>query len=382
MVRVLQVLGSTTLGGAESRVMDLYRHMDRDRVQFDFLVTKGHTGHFDEEIESLGGHVYTIMPYRIYNHKQYTDAAKAFFKEHNDYAVVHGHMTSTASIYLPIAKASGVPLTIAHARSAGVDSGIKGTLTNMLRKNLSKRCDKMLACSDLAARSVFGEHSYADGLVKIMPNAIEVTDYAVNTSDRERIRNKYNVTDKFVIGHAGRFHEAKNHLFLIDVFNEFLKLRKDAVLMLLGDGPLEESIRDHIKGLSIEDKVILAGNQSPISPFYQAFDAFVFPSIYEGMPGAVIEAQAAGLRCLVSDSVTRLAKTTDLVEFESLNKDSKKWANKINSIYGDLPVNALWNERLRDNHAIQQIMLDSDYDVNNQVRYYTDLYEKGIDENR
>ena len=100
------------------------------------------------------------------------------------------------------------------------------------------------------------------------------------------------------------------------------------------------------------------------------------------MPGSVIEAQAAGLRCLVSDSVTRLAKTTDLVEFESLSKDSKKWANKINSIYGDLPVNALWNERLRDNNAIQQIMLGSDYDVNNQVRYYTDLYEKGIDENR
>ena len=196
MIRVLQVLGSTTLGGAESRVMDLYRHMDKERIQFDFLVTRGHTGHFDSEIESLGGHVYTVSPYRIYNHKQYVTEVRQFFKEHSDYKAVHGHMTSTASIYLPIAKESGIPLTIAHARSAGVDSGIKGKLTNLLRKKLPERCDKMIACSDLAAVSVFGEHNYVDGLVKIMPNAIETKDYAVNAIERERIRKEYGIEDR------------------------------------------------------------------------------------------------------------------------------------------------------------------------------------------
>jgi len=391
MIRVLQVLGSTTLGGAESRVMDLYRHMDRNRIQFDFLVTEGHTGHFDEEIKSLGGHVYTVCPYRIYNHKQYTDRVKAFFKEHGEYAAVHGHMTSTASIYLPIAKKAGVRLTIAHARSAGVDSGIKGVLTNILRKNLSKKCDKMIACSDLAAKAVFGEHSYIDGMVKILPNAIEVKDHEANREIREQFRNKYGLQDKFIIGHTGRFHEAKNHEFLLRVFEEYLNYRQDAVLMLLGDGPLRESIENQIveidkKNLSqgkisFKDKVILAGRQTPIAPYYQAFDALVFPSLYEGMPGTVVEAQAAGLKCLVSDKVTRMVKVTDLVEYESTDKSPKVWAEKLNSIYGQIPTDALWDDRENENEFIQKIMIDSDYDVNNQVKYYTALYEKGKDEN-
>ena len=383
MIRVLQVLGSTTLGGAESRVMDLYRHMDRNRIQFDFLVTRGHTGHFDSEIESLGGHVYTVSPYRIYNHKQYVTEVRQFFNEHSDYKAVHGHMTSTASIYLPIAKETGVPLTIAHARSAGVDSGIKGKLTNLLRKSLPEKCDKMIACSDLAAVSVFGEHNYVDGKVKIMPNAIETTDYAMNTAERARIRKEYGIEDRFVVGHTGRFHEAKNHHFIVDVFLSFLNYREDAVLMLVGDGPLREGIEAYVKEFpKLTDRVIFTGNQTPVHPYYQAFDTLLFPSIYEGMPGTVIEAQASGLKCLVSDSVTRLCKATELVEFESLNKSADKWAEKLNSIYGQLPVESLWNERVKDNQYIQKLMTESDYDVNNQVTYYTALYENGFDENR
>ena len=387
MIRVLQVLGSTTLGGAESRVMDLYRHMDRNRIQFDFLVTRGHTGHFDSEIESLGGHVYTVSPYRIYNHKQYVTEVRQFFKEHSDYKAVHGHMTSTASIYLPIAKEAGVPLTIAHARSAGVDSGIKGRLTNLLRKKLPEKCDKMIACSDLAAVSVFGEHNYVDGQVKIMPNAIETTDYTINATERERIRKEYDIEDRFVVGHTGRFHEAKNHRFIVDVFSAYLNFREDAVLMLVGDGPLREDIESYVKELAkgnpkLSDRVIFTGNQTPVHPYYQAFDTLLFPSIYEGMPGTVIEAQASGLKCLVSDSVTRLCKATELVDFESLNKSADKWAEKLNSIYGQLPVDSLWNERVKDNQYIQKLMTESDYDVNNQVTYYTALYEKGFDENR
>ena len=392
MIRVLQVLGSTSLGGAESRIMDLYRHIDRDRIQFDFLVTRGNTGHFDAEIESLGGHVYTIPGYRIYNHKSYVQEVRDFFREHSDYSAVHGHITSTASIYLPIAKKAGIPLTIAHARSAGVDSGIKGALTNILRRELPNRCDKMIACSDLAAKAVFGEHNYSDGLVKIMPNAVEVNDYATNQMTRDRVRKEYGIEDKFVIGHTGSFREAKNHRFLIQLFAEYADLRKDAVLMLVGAGSLMEEMKALVDELdknavslgkeSVKDKIIFAGEQSPISPFYQAFDTLVFPSIYEGMPGTVVEAQAAGLRCLVSDRVTRLVKVTDLVGFESLEKSTLQWAEKLHSMYGETSVDALWQERCKENGFIQQLMKDSDYDVNNQVAYYTDLYIKGVDENR
>ncbi|MCR5798956.1 MAG: glycosyltransferase [Lachnospiraceae bacterium] len=386
MIRVLQVLGSTTLGGAESRVMDIYRHIDKDRIQFDFLVNEGCTGHFDAEIESLGGHVYTLPRYRIVNHKQYKDAVKSFFEEHTDYAAVHGHMTSTAAIYLPIAKKAGVPLTIAHARSAGVDSGIKGKLTNMLRKHLPEKCDRMFACSDLAAKSVFGENNYHDGKVKVMPNAIETTDFAVDETKRKCIRSQYGVEDKFVIGHVGRFHEAKNHGFLLEIFDRFLDLRPDAVLMIVGDGPLRPQIEAKIEELdnarksgnkaALRDKVILTGSQSPVDPYYQAFDIFLFPSKFEGMPGTVVEAQAASLRSLIADTITRLVKVTDSVEFETLSKDAGEWAAKLYSVYGALPVDSIWKERVHDNAAIQTSMSESDYDVGNQVNFYTDLYEK------
>lgn len=385
MIRVLQVLGSTTLGGAESRVMDIYRHMDRDRVQFDFLVTKGHTGHFDAEIESLGGHVYTLPPYRFYNHKQYTDAVKTFFEEHKGYMAVHGHMTSTASIYLPIAKKSGVPLTISHARSAGVDKGIKGYLTNWLRRKLPKKCDRMFACSDLAAEAVFGKDEYANGHVKIMPNAIDVGDYAVNEKSREAIREEWKLNNRFVVGHVGRLHGAKNHEFLIKIFAEFLSLRRDAVLMIVGEGPLRANIEGWIieadskynygDGIKLKDRIIMTGNQSPVAPFYQAFDTFLFPSLYEGMPGTVVEAQAAGLKSLISDSITRQVKITDIVEFDSLSRDAKQWAEKLYSMYGDLPIDSIQKDREHDNDSIQQLMKDTDYDVNNQVKYYMALYE-------
>lgn len=389
MIRVLQVLGSTTLGGAESRVMDIYRHMDRERVQFDFLVTEGHTGHFDAEIRELGGNVYTLPPYRIYNHKQYTDAVKAFFKEHPDYKAVHGHMTSTASIYLPIAKKAGVPLCIAHARSAGVDSGIKGKLTNILRKKLPEKCDKMISCSDLAAVSVFNQDNYNNGKVRVMPNAIEISDYSVDESKRQTIRERYGVEDKFVVGHVGRLHEAKNHRFLIKVFAEFLKLRKDAVLMIVGDGSLRADIENWIKeenasfksedGTTLKERIILTGNQSPVAPFYQAFDAFLFPSLYEGMPGTVVEAQAASLKSLISDTITRQVKIMDTVEFETLSKDAKQWASKLYSFYGQMPARDIYEERKHDNEYTQQRMQDSDYDVNNQVKYYINLYENGCE---
>lgn len=386
MIRVLQVLGGTNLGGAESRIMDIYRHMDRSRIQFDFLITEGNSGYYTPEIESLGGRVYTIPKYRIYNHGQYIAGVKAFFEQHHDYVAVHGHMTSTAAIYLPIAKAAGIPLTIAHARSAGVDRGIKGKLTNMLRRPLPRKCDKMIACSDLAAYAVFGENNYNDGLVKIMPNAIDVNDYRFSGELRDEIRKQYGIEDRFVVGHVGRFHEAKNHKFLLDAWAEFLKLRQDAVLMIVGDGDLRPQIEQWIAQLDadmtamgesfVKDRIILTGNQNPIAPYYMAFDILLFPSIYEGMPGTVVEAQASGLHCLISDTITRMVKVTELVDFYSLRENEKAWATKLNSIFGQLPIDAITQERNYSNSAINALLVDSDYNVEKQIEYYTDLYEK------
>ena len=156
-IRVLHVLGNTQLGGAESRVMDLYRHMDRERVRFDFLVHTEKEGHFDKEIKELGGQIFCVPRFRLYNFFSYRKAVKNFFEGHREFQAVQGHITSTASIYLPIAKKAGIPVTIAHARSAGVDKGIKGKMTRWMRRNLSKKADYLFTCSELAGISVFGK---------------------------------------------------------------------------------------------------------------------------------------------------------------------------------------------------------------------------------
>ena len=257
-IRVLHVLGSTQLGGAESRIMDLYRHMDRNRVQFDFLVHTEQKGHFDEEIEKLGGRIYRVPRFRLYNYFSYKCAVKNFFVSHHDFKAVQGHITSTAAIYLPIAKKAGVPITIAHARSAGVDKGAKGKLTRWMRRNLSKKADFLFTCSKLAGISVFGEQAVKDGKTIFIPNAIDCQDFAYDEEKRKKMREKLGIKDQYVIGHVGRFHYAKNHEYLLQVFAALCngtklnynlingtktsnielegEKKKDYLLLLLGEG--------------------------------------------------------------------------------------------------------------------------------------------------
>ncbi len=369
MIRVLQVLGTIGLGGAESRVMDLYRHMDRDKIGFDFLVTEGTDDHYRQEIEDMGGRVYHLPAFRIVNLMQYKKACNDFFRTHckdgvSEYAAVHGHMTSTASIYLPIAKKWGVPLTIAHARSAGIDPGLKGYATRILRANLYRRCDKLLACSDMAGDSVFGKgRDY-----EFIPNAIDTKALAYDVSARRTVREKYGISDnEKLIGHVGSFRFAKNHGFIIDIMAELIKEHPEYKLMLVGDGGLKKEIEDKVSVLGLKDRVIFTGSISPVAPYYSAFDVLLFPSVYEGMPGTVVEAEAAGLVCLISDSITGQVVVTDKVTQMSLARSASEWADRLVSIgYSEdrSDVTTLSGDRLSDTL----------YDVNKQVGYYMGLY--------
>ncbi len=361
MMRVLQVLGKTNLGGAESRIMDLYRHMDREQIQFDFLIHYKEKGYFDDEIKELGGNIYYLPSFRVYNYFAYKKACRRFFEEHSYFAAVHGHMTSTAAIYLPEAKRAGIPLTIAHARSAGVDKGLKGIITKVLRRNLFKKCDKMFACSDLAAEAVFGKKRYEENRVTILPNAVDTKAFLRDEKVRMELRKQYGLEDKFVIGHVGRFHYAKNHAFLLDIFAEMVKKKEDAVLMLLGDGPLKEEIEQKARQMGIAKKVIFTGNQTPVAPFYQAFDFLLFPSRFEGLPGTVVEAQAAGLKCLISDTITKQVKATELVNFMSIEETAEKWADAV------LQIEAQPESR-------ECNLSETNFDVNNQVAFYKEVY--------
>ena len=362
-IRVLHVLGGLGVGGAECRIIDLYRNMDRDKIQFDFLVhySPEKTGkksptsdelmavrepdYFDSSVKKLGGRIFCLPKFVGTNIVEYKKSIKQFFKQHpNEWKVIQGHMTSTASIYLPLAKKAGIPICIAHARSAGVDQGVKGFATRFLRKPLHKEgiADYNFACSKEAGISVFGQDMVDAGNVRIIPNAIDLKHFAFNEQIRDKIRQELGVSNALVIGHVGSFRYAKNHEFLLDVFAQLVRILDNDEgnqysmlhgmrirLLMLGKGPLMDEMKNKAEKLHIYDRCIFAGNKSNASEYYQAMDYFCFPSRYEGLPGSVIEAQAAGLQCLVSDAVTPEVNVTELVSMMSITSEPIDWARKI-----------------------------------------------------
>ena len=223
---VLHVIGRLDIGGAESRIMDLYRHIDREKVQFHFMQHTKDRCAFEEEVESLGGKVYHVPRFNVKNYPAYKKAWEKFFKEHPEIKVVHGHMTSTAAIYLPIAKKARVEITIAHARSAGVDPGLKGTVTKFLRRNLYKKCDYRFTCSKLAGDAVFGDQNIESKKAKFIPNAINVDKFMFDAKVREQIRYELGIGNKFVIGHVGRFSHMKNHGYMLQILEQCISLEK------------------------------------------------------------------------------------------------------------------------------------------------------------
>ena len=364
-IRILHVLGTTNLGGAESRIMDLYRHIDRNRVQFDFVVHTDKEGFFDKEIKELGGRIFRVPRFRIYNYFSYRRAFREFFREHHEFRMVQGHMTSSAAIYLPIAKKAGISTTIAHARSAGVDKGIKGRLTGWMRRNLWRKADYLFTCSKKAGISVFGEKAVEQGKTIFIPNAIDCSAFTCDEKKRREMRESLGLTEKYVIGHVGRFHYAKNHEYLLQVFAKLCQKRDDYVLILLGEGGGMEGCRALAGELGIEDKVFFLGNHSNVYDYYQAMDYFVYPSRYEGLPGTVVEAQSAGLKCLMSDTICEEVAVTDLVHTMSIAEDPEKWAAYIETT----------RDYERRSHVSE--MTKAGFDVKGQAMLMTDFYETG-----
>lgn len=370
-VRILHILGNTQLGGAESRIMDMYRHMDRSVVQFDFVVHSKEEGYFNEEIRKLGGRIFRVPRFRVLNYFSYCRAWKKLLQEHRDadgrseFHMIQGHMTSTAAIYLPIARKCGIETTIAHARSAGVDKGLKGILTRFLRRNLSKKADYLFTCSELAGISVFGKKAVEQGRTRFLPNAIDCQKFAPDPLVREKIRRELGIENCYVIGHVGRFHYAKNHEYLLRVFAELVKRKtRDYVLLLLGEGSGMEDIRILSRELGIGDKVYFLGNKSNVNDYYQAMDYFVYPSRFEGMPGTIVEAQTAGLRCLMSDTICKEVIATELVTTRSIREDPGLWADEIEQ-----------HLQYQRSSRVDE-MKELGFDVHGQAVLMTDFYTK------
>ncbi|MCR5303934.1 MAG: glycosyltransferase [Lachnospiraceae bacterium] len=345
-VRVLNVLGGTDLGGAESRIMDLLRHMDRDSVVFDFLVhmdpveyrkavssgvspeSLRKEQHFDREIRDLGGRIFAVPRPEPGDYSFYSKAVKRFFEEHKgEFSVLEGHMTSTAPVYMKIAAEYGIHPIVCHVRSAGTGKGFKGFLRKLLRRNAGKRADILFSCSEKAAKAVFGNRkSY------FVPNAVETGKFVFDSKNRADVRSEYGLSGCRVIGHIGRFSYPKNHTFLLKVFADIAASQKDVRLLLVGDGELFPEVRKEAESLGIGDLVVFTGSRSDPERFYSAMDVLVFPSRYEGMPGTVIEAQANGLPCLISDTISGDTAVCETVKTLSLGADVSSWGKQALSM--------------------------------------------------
>lgn len=326
-IRVAQIMGKMEKGGVESVIMNYYRHMDRDKVQFDFFVDSDSNCPQEEEIKALGGRVYKISPYQHIT-KNLGDMKKIFRK--NKYQIVHSNLTTMSVFSLFEAKRCGVPVRICHGHSTSCKGDVKRNIMKNVLKPFSKLfATEYFACSKYAGKYLFGNRAFKKGEVNVVSNAIDADKFKYNKFVHDEMRKKLGIEDKFVIGHVGRFVYPKNHSFLIDIFNEIHKRNKDSVLVLVGEGPLEKEAKRKVHAMNLDDCVLFLGAHNDIEKYYQAFDAFVLPSFYEGMPVVGIESQAAGLPCVYSDAVTKDVKLLDTTKMLNINSSAKHWAKCI-----------------------------------------------------
>lgn len=327
-IRVAHVIGNWLGGGVESVVMNYYRNIDRNKVQFDFLCSESSTDIPYEEIEKLGGRVFIVPNYtKVF---KYQKELKKIFKE-NNYKIVHSHISTMSVFPLRAAKKAGVPVRIAHSHSTTNKKEKKKNLLKQVLRPFSRvYATDYMCCSELAGRWLFGDKEYDKGNVYLLNNAIDLDKFKYNESLRKEKRKELGISDDtLVIGHVGRFVEQKNHRFLIDVFNEVHKQKENSILLLAGQGPLIEEMKEKVKILGIEDSVKFLGQRNDINELYQAFDVFCLPSLYEGLPVVGVEAQATGLLCELSNDMTKETKVLDTTRFISLNTSAEEWANKI-----------------------------------------------------
>lgn len=327
-IRIAHIIGKWLGGGVESVVMNYYRHIDRTKIQFDFICDEDSTNIPYREIESLGGKVYIVPNYTdIF---RYQNELVKIFRE-NKYKIVHSHINTLSVFSLHAAKKAEVPIRIAHSHSTTNKTEWKKNLIKQILRPFSRLyATEYFTCSELAGRWLFGNKAYDDGKVYVLNNAIEVDKFDFNEETRKKKRKELNIDDgTVVIGHVGRFVEQKNHEKLIEIFNEVHKHNKNTVLLLAGQGPLKDKINKQVNERGLKNSVAFLGQRSDIDELYQAFDVFVLPSLYEGLPVSGIEAQAAGLLCVFSDDMTKETKILDTTEFLPLNQSAEEWADTI-----------------------------------------------------
>lgn len=326
-IRVAQVLNRMDSGGIEAVVMNYYRHIDRDKVQFDFYFAEDSSFPQREELEKLGAGIYPIPAYS--RPFQYHRALYKAFKD-KQYRIVHAHLSTMSVFPLFAAWRAGVPVRICHNHStAHWGEGLKTLLKYVLRPFNKLFATEYFACGETAGRWMYGDRCFKRGKVTVMPNAIDTEKFAYDPEARVALREELGIPeDAFVVGHVGRFMYQKNHSFLIDVFAELVKQRPDAVLLLIGEGELMEKIEKKVQRIGIEGKVIFTGARQDVEKLYSVMDVFCLPSFYEGLSVVAWEAQANGLPIVFSNKIPKEAGIGTNYKFLPL-KEKSAWVRAL-----------------------------------------------------
>lgn len=364
VIRVLHIVGAMNQGGIETLIMNIYRHTNRTQIQFDFLVHDFKRGHFDDEIENLGGTIHRLEnPFSGLSAISYRRDLAKFFSANREYTIVHSHLNTFSGVVLNVARRFGIKIRVAHSHAVSPGSILKLPVSLAGRILGRSAITHYFACSTNAANWAFGRYGHRAIIVK---NGIDIDRFTFSEEDRREYRNLFNSNNSFVLGHIGRFTKDKDHDYLIDVFSELIKLDNNVQLLLIGDGPLEESIRDKIRYLDIQDRVLFLGRRDDVDRILSAMDVFVFPSENEGLGIAAIEAQANGLACVVSDTLPEELHQTDSIQFFSKKKGAAYWANVIVGIDRSL------SKRGQGALKIKQ----KGYDIKNIAAWLSEFYIK------
>lgn len=362
-IRVLQVVTHMNRGGLENMIMNYYRNIDRSKIQFDFLThrPKGYMKDFDSEILSYGGKIYHLPALNPFS-SHYLNSLDYFFSTHTDYKIVHSHLDCMSGVVLKVAMKHGVPIRIAHCHSSSQDKDFKYFIKFFYKKNIKKYATKMIACGQKS-----GEWMFESNRFEVLPNAIDSTAFVYNPETRNRVRKQLKVeSDCFLIGHVGRFCTVKNHRFIVEVLKEVLKKGIKAKVVFAGQGELLNEIKGVVERENLSSSVLFLGLRSDIPDILQAMDIFILPSLYEGVPVSIVEAQASGLKCFISDRVPLDCVITDLVRQLPLNLSAEKWAEE------------LIKEKDYNRVNTREMIINANFDIRSNADYLTEIYLHGL----
>lgn len=364
MIIVLHYIGSFEQGGSQAMILNLYQNIDRNRIQFDFVVHTDEVTELSKEAIKLGASIYRCPRYSARTCLAYNKWWNDFFIEHTEYQIVHSHVRATAAIVLKIAKKYGC-VTIAHSHSTSSGSGISSLVKNVLQYRIRYVADYFMGCSQVAGEWLFGKKICSTKRYYNVKNAIDTDKYTYDKSIAFEIRNDLGYTDSdIVFGHVGRLSEPKNHSFLLDVYAELHKRNVNYKLLLVGEGELRCEIEKKIKRLGIENCVKMEGARNDVNKLMMAMDLFLFPSKWEGLGIVMIEAQATDCPCIASDTVPKETKLLTKVKFLPINKGIKPWVEMITA----------FEKHKRSNQY--KVICESGYDIKHNVIFFERFYSE------